>query len=407
MKLFQRMIALTLAGVMSVCLLAGCGKQGGTSTSASGSVSGSVSDPVEPLPTVDMGTITNICSYLSGLPAEETVATVDGIGITAGELMYWLVLDCDNMANYYYYYQGTSELPWNATDESTGESFSDYLLQDAMNYAAMQRIVEKRAKEAGVTVQKTDEDAIQSSLETLEQQLAADTDRIDVEQYLWQQALTAELYRWNCEMDYLYQGLSDHYFGEGGEREPTEDIVLSYLDTAGYYKVKHILLATVDTTTGGELDEATVAAKKKQADELLAQLKQSGDDEALFDRLMNQYSEDPGLATYPQGYNFQTNTTVDPAFEAAALELEPGQISDVVEGVGGYHIILRLPMDAQEHWEDFIAEQMSLMAGGWLEMAEVEMTDAAQKLDPKAVYDAMTAYRNTIAQMIDEAEEKE
>lgn len=406
MKLFQRMTALTLAGVMSVCLLAGCGKQGEASTSASGSASGSVSAPVEPLPTVELSTITNICSYLSGLPAEETVATVDGIGITAGELMYWLVLLCDNMYNYYYY-QGVTEMPWNTIDESSGESFADYILQDSVKYAAMQRIVEKRAKEVGLAVQKTDKDAIQSSLETLEQQLAADTDQINVEQYLWQQALTADLYRWNCEMDYLYQGLSDHYFGEGGEREPTEEIVLSYLDSAGYYKVKHILLATVDTTSREELDEATVAAKKKQADELLAQLKESGNDEALFDRLMNQYSEDPGLATYPEGYNFQINTTVDPAFEEAALELEPGQISDVVEGVSGYHIILRLPMDAQEHWENFITEQMSLMASGWLEMAEVEMTDAAQKLDPKAVYDAMTAYRNTIAQMMDEAEENE
>lgn len=401
MKLFQRVTALTLAGVMSVCLLTGCGKQTAASTSASGTNS------VEPLPTVDLSTVTNICSYLSGLPAEEAVATVDGTGITAGELMYWLILNCDNMANYYYYYQGTSELPWNTTDESTGENFADYLLQDAIQYAAMQRIVEKKAKEAGVTVQKADEDAIRTSLETLKQQLAADTDRINVEQYLWQQALTTDLYRWNCEMDYLYQGLSDHYFGKGGEREPTEDIVLSYLDTGGYYKVKHILLATVDTATREELDEATVTAKKKQADELLAQIKASGNDQALFDKLMKEYSEDPGLASYPEGYNFQINTSVDPAFEAAALELEPGQISGVVEGVSGYHIILRLPMDAQEHWENFITEQMSLMASGWLEMAEVEMTEAAQKLDPKAIYDAMSAYRNTIAQMIDEAEGKE
>lgn len=406
MKLFQRMTALALAGAMSLCMLTGCGKQGEDSVSVSGSASGSgaSSAPVEPLPTVDMSTITNICSYLSGLSADETVATVDGVSITAGELMYWLVFNCDNMSSYYYYHQGTSELPWNTIDESTGDSFADYLLQDAVRFAAMQRIVEKKAKEAGLAVRQEDKTAIQTSLETLEQQLAADTALINVEQYLWQQALTADLYRWNCEMDYLYQGLSDHYFGEGGEREPTEDIVLSYLDTAGYYKVKHILLATVDTDTREALDEKTVAAKKKQAEDLLDQLKASGNDEALFDQLMNQHSEDPGLAANPQGYDFQVNTSVDPAFEAAALELEPGQISDVVEGVSGYHIILRLPMDAQGHWQTFIDDQMSLLASGWLEIADVEMTGAGEKLDAKAIYEAMTAYRNTIAKIVGEVE---
>lgn len=395
MKHFKRLCALALAGALSLSVLTGCGKQGQVSSSASSSVQ-------EPVATVDLSTIDNICTYLCGLGPDEVVATMDGIGITAEELMYWLVNNCEQMRSYYLYYQGTDELPWNTIDESTGQTFSDYLLQDAIDYAATQRMVEKQAKQAGITVQQADKDAIQASLDSLTAQLAADTDKITVEQYLWQQALTTDLYHWNCEMDYLYQGLSDYYFGEGGEHEPTEDIVLAYLDDAGYYKVKHILLATVDTETDQPLDEKAVADKKKQADDLLAQLKASGNDQALFDRLMNEYSEDPGLASYPEGYNFQINTNVDPAFEAAALELEPGQISDVVEGVSGYHIILRLPMDAEEFWATFITEQMSLMASLWMEKAEIKTTDAHDKLEPKAIYQAMTDYRNTIAALIGE-----
>lgn len=395
MNHLKRFAALALAGALGLSLLTGCGKQGEAESSASSSAQ-------TPVATVELSTIDNICTYLCGLGPDEVVATMDGIDITAGELMYWLVNNCDQMRTYYYYYQGTDELPWDTIDESTGETFSDYLLQDAVNYAATQRMVEKQAKQAGITVRQEDKDAIQASLDTLAAQLAADTDKINVEQYLWQQALTTDLYHWNCEMDYLYQGLSDHYFGEGGEREPTEDTILSYLDDAGYYKVKHILLATVDTDSGEALDEKTVAAKKKQADDLLAQLKASGNDQALFDRLMNEYSEDPGLATYPDGYDFQVNTSVDPAFEEAALALEPGQISDVVEGVSGYHIILRLPMEAEEYREIFATEQMSLMASFWMEKADIQLTDAHDKLDPKAIYQAMTDYRNTIAVLVEE-----
>ncbi len=402
MKLFQRMTALALAGMMSVSLLTGCGKQGGASTSGaqSGAVSGSASVEKEPLGTVELSTVTDICTYLCGLPADTVVATADGENITAGEMMYWLVTNSDNMVEYYYYYQGTDQLPWTTVigDEEEGDkTFAQYMVEDSVKYAAMQRIVERKAKEAGITVKQEDKQAIQTDLDTLADQLAADTDKISMEQYLWQQALTDELFAWNYQMDYLYQGLSDHYFGEGGEREPTEEILLSYLDTAGYYSVKHILLETKEAT-----DEVK-AQKKAKAEDLLAQIKASGNDEALFDKLMKENSEDPGLADAPEGYTFQANTNIDPAFEAAALELEPGQLSDIVEGMHGYHILLRLPMKVTEELKQtFINEQMSLMGGMWLESAQIELTDAGKALDAKAVYDAMQVYRNTIAQLMEQ-----
>lgn len=400
MKL-KRMTALALAGIMSLSLLAGCGKQGAASTS--GSQSGAASVEQEPLGTVDLATVTDICTYLCGLPADTVMATANGMEIDAGELMYWLVTNCDQMVQTYYYYQGTEELPWTTViGDENGEgdkTFAQYMVEDSVKYAAMQRIVEQKAKEAGVTAKKEDMDAFQDSFDQLEQELAAETDKISVKQYLWQQALTDELLTKNYEMDFLYQGLTDYYFGEGGEQEPTEEILLSYLDTAGYYSVKHILLETKEST-----DEEK-AEKKAKAEELLAQIKASGNDEALFDKLMKEYSEDPGLATSPEGYTFQANTNIDPAFEEAALALEPGQLSEIVEGMHGYHILLRMPMKVTDELKQtFINEQMSLMGTLWIEAAEIELTDAGKALDAKAVYDAMQVYRNTIAKLM-EAEE--
>jgi len=402
MKLFKRMTALALAGVMTLALLSGCGKQGGASTSASqsGAVSGSASVESEPRPTVDLATVTDICTYLCGLTPDTVVATADGTDITAGELMYWMVSNCDQMVETYYYYQGTQELPWTTVigeGEEEGKTFAEYLVEDSVKYAAMQHIVEQKAKEAGIAVSKEDKDTVQAVLDQLADQMKAETDKISVEQYLWQQALTDELLAWNYEMDYLYQGLADHYFGKGGEREPTEDILLSYLDTAGYYSVKHILLETKEAT-----DEVK-AQKKAKAEDLLAQIKASGNDEALFDKLMKENSEDPGLATSPEGYTFQANTNIDPAFEEAALALEPGQLSEIVEGMHGYHILLRLPMKVTDELKEaFINEQMSLMGSMWIEAAKIDLTEAGKNLDAKGVYDAMQAYRSTIAQLIGE-----
>ena len=67
MKFFARMTALALAGVMSLCLLAGCQNQGNSSASDSSG------DNVPEV--VDVAAIDDICLYLSGLSADEVIAT--------------------------------------------------------------------------------------------------------------------------------------------------------------------------------------------------------------------------------------------------------------------------------------------------------------------------------------------
>ena len=61
--------------------------------------------------------------------------------------------------------------------------------------------------------------------------------------------------------------------------------------------------------------------------------------EARFTEIMNEKSEDPGLAQYPEGYCFMSGVMQE-AFEAAAAELQPGELSGIVETPNGYHILL-------------------------------------------------------------------
>jgi len=397
MNFFKRMTALALAGVISLSLLVGCQQQGGSSSSASA--------PDEVPEVVDVNAIDDICVYLTGLKGDETVATVDGTKITAGELMYWITANCDNLLNYYYYY-GVTELPWDSTDESGETTLADFVLEDAVNYAALQRLLEQKGKEAGLTVSQENKDAIQSAMDAMEANFAADG--VTLEQYLWQQGLTGELYRWNCECDYMYEALAEATFGEGSGNEPTQEDILAYREEMGEYKVKHILLASIDTSTREALDEETVAEKKAAADTLLAALRKSEDPMTLFDEYMNTLSEDPGLATNPEGYVFTANTTVDPAFEEAALALEPGQISDVVEGASGYHIILRLPLevDVEQDKDEYINAQMAELADGWIGQAEIKTTKAFDGLNAQVIYEKMTVYRNAITEMATPAQEE-
>jgi peptidyl-prolyl cis-trans isomerase C len=104
--------------------------------------------------------------------------------------------------------------------------------------------------------------------------------------------------------------------------------------------VRHILLMTIDPSSRppASLSTNTVAAKRKQIDDLLKRAK-AGED---FAKLATQFSEDPGskenggeLPEFPRGQ-------MVPEFEAAAFSLAKDQVSDVITTAYGFHIIKSL-----------------------------------------------------------------
>ena len=96
-----------------------------------------------------------------------------------------------------------------------------------------------------------------------------------------------------------------------------------------YMAAKHILLLA-----------ETENAKSKIKD-----IKKQITSGADFDELMNEYSEDTGLVTNPDGYYFTTGQMVQ-EFEDAVKKLKAGNVSGIVETDYGYHIIKRINLPA-------------------------------------------------------------
>ena len=385
MKLTKRLLALALSGVLMLGGLTACGKV-------------AVTLPEYDPATLDTTTITDLTEFLMGVPGDTAIATLNGTDITADEFIYWIVAYCDNVQQNAYQSTGSLDIPWDA-DMGDGLTVESFIRKDALNLAVTQRMVEQMGEKEGFAMTKEQQDSVQQILDGI----AAEglQSGILLEDYLkLSMAAGEELFRWNWKCDYAYEALMLARFG--GENAPADEDVLSWLEEEqGFYRVKHILI-----NMQGITDEEEAKEKRALADSLLTQLLAAEDPIALFDQLMLEYGEDPGVASNPDGYTAYPGQMVA-AFEAASLGLEIGSFSDVVTSDFGYHIILRLPLevDAAQYKDSYIAAAMSQLVTGLVGQAKLKTTALCDELDVKDVYERMTAFRARYGQPAVEPEE--
>ncbi|MCI9310575.1 MAG: hypothetical protein HFF51_05595 [Lawsonibacter sp.] len=389
MKNRKRLGALALALVLSLAALSGCGpKPSGSagSGSASGSGSGS-SDSITPM---DLSQVTDPALAVAGVAGEEVLVKLGTAEITANDYLYWLQR---SISDYLEPFGGQmTTLPWD-TEMSDNLTFGQYMLDNALDAAALHCMLRELARQENLSPDP--KVATQVDKQYADMVVQAGSDESRVIHTLWTQMLSRELLTTLNENTELFDQLAELYYGENSGHYPTDAEVNAYLDEVGRYKAKHILLATIDLDTREPLDEATVAQKKAQAEDFLAQLRAAEDPIALFDDLMNEHSEDSGLATNPDGYTTAKGEMVAP-FEEAALALKAGEISEVVESDFGYHIILRLPLDPDDFRDDCVGSLMEKRIDQEIERLGLEKTAAFDKLNVGDFWDKLQSLQYAV-----------
>lgn len=398
----KRFGALALCAALSLSLLAGCKSgdpAGSSSDRSSSSSSGSSSQTEEP--TLDLTGVTDPYLATAGVAGDTVVAQAGGVDITAAQWLQWAASYADQYAQYF-----GSDLPWDQDDGSG--TMEDAIKEAALQMAQLYALLPGEAAREGVAVDDSQLAKDEASLDKMAEDLGGDE---MAQHYLWQIPLTRQSYL-DMRLSAMASGaLQEARYGENGAQRPTDAQVLAYAtDELGIaYRVKHILLTTVDTSKPltdedgkqtGEyepLDEATVAEKRKLAEDILAQLEGSSDPVALFDDLMHQYSEDTGLSSNPDGYDAQEGQMVEP-FEKASLALKEGEFSGIVESAFGYHIILRLPIIADNYRDDYVTYLMTQDNEKLLDSDPAATNEVYDSMDLKAFYENLTALRNTVAQ---------
>lgn len=230
---------------------------------------------------------------------------------------------------------------WNTKID--GENALEVAKKRALDMAKESKVQLIKAKEAKIALEKTDLDAIDNNIKTLEQYKGSKT---KAEEYIKG--------TYGITINDLREILKESTLVGKFKKKETEAIKVTDEEVKAYYDknpdkfkntsmringeealwARHILINTVDPQTQKDLPADKQDEAKKKAQDLLAKAK-NGED---FAKLAKENSEDPGSAQYGGDYVFGKGKMV-PEFDAAAFNLNPGQVSDLVKTKFGYHII--------------------------------------------------------------------
>ena len=280
---------------------------------------------------------------------DEIVAACNGRDVRWDEYFYWASYNAAQVENYIntmatYGLSVSWDDPWS---QDSAETYAEFVTANAEEQIKQVNSVEDFAAENNVVLS---DEILAEMDEQLKSTIASvcgeDATEEDFNEYLDQAYLTRELYDRMNKINYLYQQGYTQLYGETGELVD-DAAAIAYLEDNDYISANHILLMTVDSATGEALDEETIAAQEQKAQEIAKELQAIEDPQLLLTRfaeLKEEYCEDTGKATYPDGYTFTPGTMVT-EFEDASNALEDYQVSDPVLTSYGYHVIIRLPFD--------------------------------------------------------------
>lgn len=411
MKMNRKLAAL-LAGTQLLMLLSACesttpetgnNSQTGSDTSdTSSDSSGSAGTTVvegatEAKTEFDVENMTDVFLETSGFAGDTVLAVANGMELTVAEVLGMTLSELDQMAMYEMY--GMGGIPW-GEDYGNGEIYEEYLMRTAVELATLYRLFPDLAKAEGVTIDPSFSDETQAYLDSVLADLGGSEEAY---QYvLWQAGTTEEMFVGNTESGEYVSQLMEIYFGDNGTMLPSSDEeLLEAMEDLGMYRVKHVLLSTIDESNM-PLDEDTKAEILTKAEGFLAELQASSDLDTDFHDMMLEHSEDPGSTTYPEGYTTTLGQMVPP-FETASLALEVGGLSDIVESDFGYHIIYRLPLEADEAYlEDVINAKSLALQDEWLASAPFTTNEVFDSIDVKIFYDNLTLLREELQVKIGE-----
>lgn len=393
----KKLLSLFVAFAMLLSLCACQGGQGDPSESPSQSASPAPSDSASPSPSetpaIEADLTKTLFEFASGLPDGDTAVTVNARDIPNELYLYWLSSACYQI---YSQYQQYAAMGLAMQADFSDPELAEHVRENAKSAITYYSVLRDLCEENGVAMTAEDEADLQSVIdETLS------TQGLTMDQLLQSCGLSEESFRYLYSSSYLFNNLSEKLMGE-----PTEEDLEKYVEDNGIFACKHILLKTVsedqkddDGNVTQTMDEYN-AEKKSLADKLLSQIQAAGDGkEKLLDELAEEHSEDgrteDGALASPDGYTFDAESSLVDGFREGTLALQVGEVG-LVETDYGYHIIMRLPVDASEYEDEWRQDGTDAALTAAAEKAQVTLSEQVQAVDLADFFNRYVAYLSAL-----------
>ena len=228
-----------------------------------------------------------------------------------------------------------------STYTSTVQQYLDSMVQ---SYLISYNLYAIHFDELGLSIDKETEDMIKTTLDTYINQYGS---KEKLNEALATQGFSYESFESQYYNEAKKAAIIMYYFGPEGKKSPvSEQAILEYYSEY-YSKIKHVFLSTKDKESN-DLSKPEKEAVGKKAQEIYDKAVSGADFEALID----EYGEDPGMATNPDGYIFSTeDTSYNTMFHKAAFEMKANDIRLLQTNLG-YHIMKKLPFTTEDIYED-------------------------------------------------------
>lgn len=297
---------------------------------------------------------------------EETLLTVDGRKVPAWRYLYWLAFTCDQIQDRCK--EANTVLDWNAPVDSG--TLSDYAKQQALADAVLYATVENWAETYGCALGAEEQAAVETEWEAEAEAAGGEEACLAALAY---QGLDRARWEVLTETGQLYAKLCQLYEAQEGPFQPSAPQPVGIT-------VDRLLVAA-----GEDRD----AARERIA-EFFSQLNTAEDSAAAFTALAAASDDPAGPRTFTPG----DGMFLAP-LEEAALSLEPGQFSGIIESEEGFSILLRLngTDDAALEKEPSISFDDALQAAA--ERAVVELAAAYGKINPAVFSKSLQTIRST------------
>jgi len=224
-------------------------------------------------------------------------------------------------------------------DDTTGMTVKDYLKEVALNDIKTAYAIKSLADKYDINLTKKEKAKIEKEKKNFIDQLGG---KKAFKKFLKQNKTNENAYNEMAYYDALYQKILDEKYSKGkiNDLTPKEYEAANTSYPNEYYKIKQIILTTIDLESSKSLSNIAINQKEALANYIVGEARKGTN----FDDLIAKYSEDSADKEPPYDLYYRQGTLLS-ELEDALQNLSAGNVSEPVKTKYAFHIILREELD--------------------------------------------------------------